>query len=559
MTETHAAVSGSALLVHLLGGLALLLWGLRMVRTGMVRAFGGTLRQSLGTALRSRLPAFAAGAGIALMLQSATATLLLTVSLAGRAGFGGATGLAVALGADLGASLSVQVLARGVGWLSSVLVLAGVMTFLTGEGTRRRDLGRAALGVGLVLLALRLMVEATGPLRDSPLMAELLAALGGEPLFALVLTALLTWLAHSSLAVVLLAMSLAAAGLVAPPLAVVLVLGANLGGAVPAVVTTWRADATARRIALGNSGFRAAGALLLAGFASELAAALSWLHADPARLVADAHLAFNLLLALVFLPLTGPVALLLSRFVAERPAPENPAQPRHIAPALLETPDLALAAAAREALRMGDVIESMLRDMAAAFARDDRKLAESVARRDDLLDALHEAIKLYLTELSRRGNLLGPRESRRCTDIISYTTNLEHVGDIIDKNLVELAEKKIRHRLRFSEDGQRDLAALHERVLETLRLSLAVFMGGDAPMARRLLEEKVRFRELERAASERHFARLRENRPESLETSALHLDVLRDLRRINAHLVSPAYPILEEAGELRASRLRPAE
>jgi phosphate:Na+ symporter len=281
------------------------------------------------------------------------------------------------------------------------------------------------------------------------------------------------------------------------------------------------------------------------------------LDPEPGRAVANFHTAFNVALAVLFLPLVGPVARLVRAVLPDRIAADDPTTPRYLDQTALGTPPLAIAAAARETLRMGDTLERMLRDTLKVFETDDRNLAAQVSKNDDIVDRLHEAIKLYLTQVSQEN--MGEAESRRAMEIIAFTTNLEHVGDIIDKNLIELATKKIRNRLHFSEEGSRDIYALYAQVLDTIKLALAVFIGGDVRMARQLLEQKVRFRDREREAADRHLDRLRSGRAESIETSSLHLDILRDLKRINSHLTSVAYPILEQTGELRASRLKGAE
>ena len=276
----------------------------------------------------------------------------------------------------------------------------------------------------------------------------------------------------------------------------------------------------------------------------------------PGRLAVNFHTVFNVAVAAIFLPAIGLVARIAERLMPDRPAADDPSKPRYLDNAALETPVLGIAAAARETLRMGDVIESMLRDTLTVLETDDRKLADDVEKRDDIIDGLHEAIKFYLTRITREP--LDENDSRRCMDIITFTTNLEHIGDIVDKNLMELATKKIKNRLKFSPEGWAEIADLHGQVVATLKLALGVFMSGEVRMARQLLSEKVAFRERERAASERHLDRLRTGRTESIETSSLHLDILRDLKRINSHLTSVAYPILEQAGELRESRLRQA-
>ncbi len=525
-----------------------------MVRTGFTRAYGGSLRRIIGSGTRNRFTAFGVGLGVTAVVQSSTATALMTTSFAARELVAVAPALAVMLGADVGTTLVAQVLSFDIGWLSPALILVGVVAFMAGKATRSRDLGRVGIGLGLMLLALKLIVGASAPMREAAALQDVIAGLAGEPLLALLIAGLMTWLAHSSLAVVLLVMSLAAAGVVPLTLAFVLVLGANIGGAVPALLLSQGDIAAARRVPLGNMLFRVFGCILVLPFIDQIAPWIAMAGAEPARQVVNFHTTFNLALALVFLPLVDVMAGLCAMVLKDRSDDENPARPRYLDPAVLDNPSVALACAARETLRMGDTIEAMLRKTLDVFRLDDRKLVNEVEAMDDVVDSLHEAIKLYLAEVSRA--VMDEEESRRCVDIITFTTNLEHVGDIVDKNLMELASKKIKNRYSFSEDGMNEIAALHGRVVENLQLGLSVFLGEDVKTARKLLAEKVLVRDLEREAAENHLQRLRSGQMESIETSSLHLDVIRDLKRINSHLTAAAYPVLDAAGELRESRLR---
>jgi phosphate:Na+ symporter len=543
----------TTVLLHLLGGVALLLWGLRMVRTGIMRAFGGDLRRAIGPGLRNRLSSFLVGLGVTAAVQSSTATALMTASFAERGLMATAPALAVILGADVGTALVAQALSFDVRWLSPGLILVGVAAFMGLTSTRWRDTGRAVVGFGLMLLALRLIVESSEPLQHSTVLQQVLGALAGEPLIAVLVGAGLTWLAHSSLAIILMVMSMAGVGLVSVPLALALVLGANLGGGLPAATATWHGDASACRVTLSNLCFRLAGVIVALPLLPTIAAALPGIDADVGRQVVNFHLGFNLTIAVAFLALLTPAAMLAERLLPERPTSDDPTKPRYLDASVMESPALAIAAASRETLRMGDALESMLRDVLTVLKTDDRKLADDIGRRDNIVDGLHEAIKLYLSQVSRE--TLAESDSRRCMEIIAYTTNLEHVGDIVDKNLLELAVKKINNRLRFSEEGLSEIGEIHASVLSTLKLSLAVFMQGDPAQARKLLEEKARMRDQERRAVELHLERLKSGRPESIETSSLHLDILRDLKRIHSHLTSVAYPILEQTGELKQSRL----
>jgi phosphate:Na+ symporter len=271
--------------------------------------------------------------------------------------------------------------------------------------------------------------------------------------------------------------------------------------------------------------------------------------------VVNFHTGFNLALGVVCILLIGPVARLCGRLLPDRPVELDPGRPRHLDRTTLDTPSLALACAARESLRMGDVVETMLRDTLDVLGRGDPQKLAWMGKLDDTVDKLHEVIKLFVTDVSREP--LSPDESRRAAEILSFTTNLEHIGDIIDKNLLELAQKKIRNRLSFSDEGWNELETMHSRVVDNMQLALGVYMTGDVDPARQLLAQKDSMRNLERAGSEHHLERLRSGRVQSIETSALHLDIMRDLKRINSHLTSVAYPILDAHGELRKSRLRP--
>ncbi len=534
--------------------MALLLWGMRMVRTGVTRAYGGDLRHVLGRYLGNRFQAFAAGLGITAVLQSSTATCLMTASFAGQGLVGEAAALAIMLGADVGTSLVAQVFSLEISWLAPVLIVIGSVLFHAGRVKRIRNLGRIGLGLGLMLLALGLIVGASAPLRDSAVLRGIVTALSGEPVLAILVAALLTWLAHSSLATILLILSFVGAGVAGLDLAFALVLGANLGGALPALSATLRAPPAGRRVAIGNAIFKLAGVALALPFLAELAPWIAAFEADELRQVVNFHTAFNLALAMLFIGFTGAVGRLTLRLAPDDETGQDPAAPRYLDPSALEEPPVALASASRETLRMGDALDGMLREVIEVFRENDKMRISRIASMDDTVDRLYDAIKLYLTEISRAP--LDAQESKRCADIMTFMTNLEHIGDIIDKNLLELASKKVKYQLRFSDQGLAEITDLHGRVADNLQLAMNVFVSGDRDLARRLLSEKDHFRDLERQAAESHHERLRHGLRESIETSSLHLDVLRDLKRINSHLTSVAYPILEASGDLRRSRLR---
>jgi phosphate:Na+ symporter len=547
-------MSGTELFATFLGSVALLLWGVRMVRTGMTRAFGAALRRGISRYARTRIGGFFAGLGITGILQSSTATVMLLASFAARGLIALPIALAVVLGADVGSAIVAQIFSLDVKWLWTVLVAIGVLVFMSTEIDRARGVARILIGLGFMLLALTQIGLAAAPLKDSALFRSLLTGLAGEPVLGFLAATAIAWLVHSSLSIVLLVMSLAAAGALPVPLALALVLGANVGGALAPFLTLSGMAPAGRRVPLGNLIMRAALALPVLFMVKPIAAGLTLIESDPGRIAINFHTAFNLAVALVFLPAVALIATLAGRLLPDLPQTAASSEPKHLDPTVLDSPSEALGCAMRETLHMGDRVADMLRQALVVFEKSEPKLVKEVEKADNTVDALHEAIKLYMVKLSKAE--MTEEESRRYVEIITFTTNLEHVGDIIDKNLMELAAKKIKNRYTFSAEGLEEIRKFHARVMDNMRLAFNVFATRDVAMARRLLAEKATTRAAELAAADSHFARLREGRPESIETSAIHLDVMRDLKRINGHLTSVAYPILEVAGELRESRLR---
>jgi phosphate:Na+ symporter len=546
---------GNIILFDLVGGVALLLWGLHMVQSGIIRAFGADLRRVLGIALRNRFAAFLAGLGVTALLQSSTATALMTATFVGDGLVGLVPALAIMLGANVGTTLIVQIFSFDVSPVAPILLALGVILFKRSAQTRIRDLGRVAIGLGLMLLSLHILLTALAPAENAPNVRTLLTAMTGIPVLNVIFGAALAWAAHSSVAVVLLIMSLAYSHFITSTVAFALVIGANLGSAInPLIEGGGLNNPLTRRLPLGNFINRVVGCALVFPFLQPIAVILARIDPNPVRLIADFHTFFNLATAAIFFIPLRLFAKCLEWLLPRPAANPDPSAQIYLDLAAIESPSLALTCAARETLHMGDFVEKMLRDTALALLTDDRKLVSSIERMDNVVDKLHEAIKLYVTKITRES--LDEREGRRAMEIIAFAINLEHIGDIIDKNLMELANKKIKHRLKFSDEGAADLQDFHRRVLETLKLALGAFISGDVKIARQLIEDKVIIREAERHASESHFARLREGLAASVETSSLHLDILRDLKRIHSHICSVAYPILEAAGELQPSRLK---
>ena len=545
------------ILLNLLAGVSLLVWGTHIVRTGILRLYGSNLRRFLRVSVRKPAQAFFAGIGITALIQSSTATALIVAAFAGQGLIGTQQALAVMLGADVGTSLVTVILSFDLSWLSPLLIFVGVVLFLSRQESWAGQFGRVLIGLGLIMFALQWISVAAKPVVQAAGVQVIFASLTGDVLLDMLVAALMTILCYSSLAVVLLLATLASLKVIALPVALGLVLGANLGSGILGMLSTLNSPPEARRVTLGNFLFKLIGCILLVPFIVHVERPIGALGIEPAQEVVLFHLAFNVALALIFLFFTAPIARVAERLLPTKPIIDDPAKPRHLDPSALATPTLAISCAAREALRIGDVIEQMLNGLLTVLRTNDRALAERLRKMDDTVDDLYTAVKLYLTQISREA--LEEADGRRWADIVSFTINMEQVGDIIERIIIELEEKKIDKGRNFSEAGMAEICDLHARLIANLRLGLSVFLNGDLKSAQELLAQKVLFRDLERAYADSHLARLAENTLDSIETSSLHLDLISDLKRINSHISSMAYPILEQAGVLAKTRLKEPE
>ena len=540
-------------LLNLLAAIALLVWGTHLVRTGILRVLGANLRNILAKSVDNRAKAIASGIGVTALLQSSTATALIVASFVGQGLMSLPSALAVMLGADIGTSLMAVLFSRDLSWLSPLFIFVGVVLFIARQSTTAGRVGRVLIGLGLMLLALSLVSVSAGVLTQAPAVKALLASLTSDLLLEITAGALLAVLAYSSLAIVLLTATLAATGVVPIDVALGLVLGANLGSGLLAVLTTLNAAAATRQVPLGNLLFKLIGVALVAPCVGLwLQNIRPWLD-DLATLVVLFHLSVNLLIALAFIGLTQFVAHWTALML---PIPERSTvagRQRHLDPSALATPSLAISCAVREAMHQADVVESMLTGALQVIRNNDRKLSEELRKLDDTVDELYTDIKYYLTKMSREA--LNEKESRRWADIISFTINMEQIGDIVERVLIDVEEKKINPGREFSEAGIAEICDLHARLVANLRLGMSVFLHGNVRDAQTLLLEKTRFRELEREYASTHLVRLADNTVQSIETSSLHIDLISDLKRINSHICSIAYPILDAAGALPPSRL----
>jgi phosphate:Na+ symporter len=554
-------MSGTLLLVELAGHVGLLVWGTHMVGTGVQRGFGTVLRGWLERNLNDRRHAFLTGIGITALLQSSTATGLLATSFTANGVIGLAPALAVMLGANVGTALSSQLLSFNPAPVGPPLVLLGVLAFRWASASRLKSAGRISIGLGLMLMALAGLVHTLAPLEHSPLWAPVIGSLADDPVLAVLLAAALTWACHSSIAIVLLVGSLAANHVVGPSCALALVLGANLGGGLPALLNA--PSRAALRLPLGNLLVRASGVLCALPFLHAIAVALGRFDTGALRLAVDFHLLFNVVLAAAYLGFTRQLARLMSRWLPDDGGAVDPGRPLHLEPSALASRSVALANAMRETLRVADMIDGMLVGAREVVCGETPGRPESVAEASRYVHRLGEAIRRYLADLGAAPPALGAEESPVAQSILLAVVNLEHVADILVNGIVGGALRGRKQGRRLNGEESILVAAMHCDLLDCLRLAMAVLLQSDTVDARRLIASKARFREFEANAMTQSTNSLRSNaagerasdldpQDRGVEQSGLLLRTVRDLRRIQSHLASLAYPVLHRDEDRRA-------
>ncbi len=532
------------MILALFGGMALLLYGIRLTGDGLQRAAGGRLRTLLTGVTRNRPLAVLSGAVATAIIQSSSATTVMLIGFVSAGLMPFAQTLGVILGADIGTSFTVQLLAFKLTDYALLLVGVGFLVIFVSRRRVVRDAGQGLLGFGLIFLGLKVMLDGMAGLRDSALAQQIFAALAESPVVGVLTAAAFSALVHSSAATIGLAITLANQGLLALTGAIAIVLGANIGTCATALAASIGASTDAKRVAVAHIAFKVLGVALFFPFLDPFTRLVGGSAADPARQIANAHTFFNVGISAVFLPFVSLAVRFITVLVPDQERADNPFKSRYLDERSLDQPALALGQATREALRMADVVQGMLRDAITVFRTDDQELLEDVERRDDQVDYLEREIKLFLTRL--RPETMSADLSRRGIALISFIGNLENIGDIIDKNLMELARKKLYQGRRFSEAGEAEIVEFHAMIAKKLERAIAAFAANDRGLAQEVLDQRSAVRQRERELRESHLARLRAGLAESLETSEIHLDVLTNLKRISSHITALVFSILEE-------------
>ncbi len=549
-------MSGTLILVNLSGYVGLLLWGTHMVSTGVQRGFGTSLRRALERNLGDRWRAFFTGIGITALLQSSTAVGLMATSFTAAGVIALPPALAVMLGANVGTALVAQALSFNIAAFAPPLVLCGVLTFRWSHGSRIRNVGRAVIGLGLMLMALALLQHTLAPLENTPVLRSFVQALAADPLLTVLLAALLTWGCHSSVVIVLVVGSLAANHVIGPTETLALVLGANLGGAMPALLHASTPEA--RRLPLGNLLVRLVGVLLVLPWLTPITHLMARFIANDARLAVNFHLLFNLALAAVFLFAVKRSARLLVHWLPDPPRPADPGRPLYLERAAIDAASVALANASRETLRMSDLTDAMLDSTLALLRSGDTAQAAGIAINDKATRQLGGAIRSYLVAIGGEQTLDDRREGDKGQEILAAVINFEHIADIVANSLADFAVKELKRGQLLTQEEIAVVTRMHSELIESHRLALAVFLRGDLAASQQLVGRKRQFLQMEAEATALSVRLLREAATAgtaagtdsvalAAEESGLLLRIVRDLRRVHSHLASFAYPVLHRA------------
>ncbi len=501
-------------LLNLLSAVALLVWGTHIVRTGIMRVYGADLRRVLSRSIEQKPMAFLAGIGVTALVQSSNATTLLVTSFVAQNLVSLTPALVVVLGADVGTAVMARILTFDLSWLSPLFIFFGVVFFLSRKQTRLGQLGRASIGLGLILLALHLIVEATRPITQASGVQVLFSSLTGDIMLDALIGAVFAIISYSSLAAVLITATLTATGVISFKVALCLVIGANLGSGLLAMINASGSNAAGKRVALGSLLFKLVGCIAILPFVNLVAEWLDKLPVNDEELVIFFHVFYNLIRCVVLVPFAEPMGRLCRRLIRDDSENEMHLKPKHLDRSALDTPALALVNAAREVLRIGDVLEQMLETFSKVIHGE---LAEerTVRRLDDDVDVLYTGIKLYLARMPKED--LGEEDSRRWGEIIEMSLNLEQAGDIIERMSGDVADKSLAARRAFSPEGMKELEVLQEQLTTNLRLSLSVFLAHDITSAKRLRRAKHRFRILIRRYSHTHVDRLHQKMCKALK------------------------------------------
>ena len=541
------------ILIELLGSVALLLWGLRMVRTGVMRAYGTNLKRFARRSEGKIFPAFLSGLVVAALLQSSTATILISASFAGQNLIGVGSAFITMLGADVGTSIAVLIASQKFTTVAPLLLAIGVFGFIGSKENKWQNVFRAVSGLGLILFALLLISNTAGELSKFEQFKSLLEIFSNQPIFFVLLALVMTYLSYSSLAIVLLSVSFLATGVIGLNEGLYLVLGANLGSGMLPLISSWNSSVVEKTPIIANLLVRIFCIIIFYPFV-EIFAQFFLSFASMELVPALYHLTLNLIVAVIGIAFSTQILDFTSKLELESNTDDTNSDSKFLESDDFSMPTVSLANAKRQALRIAEVSQNMVVSSLAVMRDDNEILRNEIIKNEDIVDNLFDSIKLYIARILQEE--LSPKESQQALNILNFTTNMEHIGDIVNNSLMDISKKKISKHIQFSKEGFSEIISIHEVVCSDYDLAISTFMSNDCELAKVLYGKKQALHKLETKSVSTHLQRIGKGVTDSLETSSMHIDVIRDYKRINSLLSSIAYPILFASGEILETRLK---
>mgnify|MGYP000002680958 CR=1 FL=1 len=529
-------------LMGLIGGLALFLYGMQITSEGLKSTFGNKLKQILSTLSKNKLIALLTGIIITFTIQSSTAASTLLVSLVNTGIMSLSQTLGILLGTSMGTTLTAQIIAFKVSDYALLIIVLGFGLKLLGRKRKQRFIGNILLGIGFIFLGMKVMSESVSPLKDHALFKETLTNLEHIPLLALLASALLTSIIQSSTATMGLTISLAMQGLISLNLAIPIILGSHLGSCSTVLFAGIGASRSAKRVALANLLFKLGGVIVFFLLTPSVIFLVQKSSVNLPRQIANAHALIIVGNALILLPFTERFAKFLEKVIPQTEEVEILQKPKFLDSGALKTPEIAFYLASKEILRISNAVEEMVLGVMKVFIDNDERLLDEISTQDMIVDNLSREITKYLTKISFE--TLSEEHSKEVFRLLYIVDDLEHIGDLIDKNLIPLVEKKIDHSLVFSEKGVEEIKNMHQEVYNNLRNAIGAFALQDQRMAQKVIDQKKYIDSLEITLRKTHINRLNVGIELSQKTSGVHLDLINILKRINDHAFSIARAVV---------------
>lgn len=549
---TSSTISWGLLIMNLLGGLALFLYGMSKMSDGMKKAAGNRMRNILAALTKNRVIALIVGAFVTMIIQSSSATTVMLVSFVQAQLMSYAQALGVIMGANIGTTITAQLVAFKLTDYALGMITVGFIMTMFSKRETFKHFGEALLGFGILFFGMYLMSDAMRPLRDYQPFQDLMIGLE-NPWFGLLIGALFTGLIQSSSAFTGIVITLAMNGLITLEAGIPLIFGANVGTCITAGLASIGTIRDAKRVAIAHVLFNIGGVLIFIWFIPYLADFVRTLSSDTPRQIANAHTIFNITVGIVFLPFTTLLAKLVYKILPDKEIEKGVIPTTwHLDNSQISHPAIAIGLVQSELSRMTKIVARMLRAIIHPFTTDDPgedeiylklSVLEGIDMREDKIDFLDEKVVNYLLQIGRQE--LSNQQMSEVYAMISIANDLESIGDVIHRDMLPLVEKRRQLDSDFSEEGKKELKAYHVKMSKQMSRLQDALSEMDPTMAKKILRKEEKYVILESDFRIRHVKRLRDEMEESLETHEVHVEFLDLLKQVSVHLANIAKTIME--------------